>query len=713
MRAEGHAVTVASLEHDGEGAGEADLHFRLKRTSDLLALARLVPAFDRCVLHYQHDFFFDGLQARQLVTHNLLLGALFARGVEVVCHEIVYPLLAGDCGALVAASERFKWRCARLLWVHTAFEATTLQRLLPGAPVRRRDHHADFTKFRDVDQATARRDLSLPPSAKIFLCIGFLQPHKGFDRAMRAFSALPDAAARLFVVGAARVPKPETLAHIQELKALAQTDSRIALVEGFLSDAQFDTWLSAADVVVVPYREICSSSVVARARLFGKRVVAAAVGGLATQLAAGDVLVQPGESWTHALQRALDPPAPQAIANAPLRLAVVAPWYGADVPGGGERVVREFAQRLAASGAEVEVFTTQIASYFSDWSKNARPAEARVAGVAVHRFPVEPRDAMGFGPIAARASAGEPLSAAERAVFFGEMIRAPGLAAALAANRERFDLFLLGHYMFATTVSAALAVGDKGVLLPFLHDEPYARLPAYREAFAGLRGALLLSGPEAPLAQRLFGLPPERCAVVGAGLDPPGRFSRFTFARRHGLGRYFLYLGRKEDGKNVPLLLSHFRAYWRTHPKATLVLIGPGAFEPLPGDAGSIVDLGVVCEREKRDALAGALALLQPSVLESFSLSIMESWQVARPVLVHADCPVTRDHVERSGGGLIFSDAATFAAALDRFAERPAEAKSFGRAGKAYVKREFGWSEVTQRLLSALEDLRGAGPRQS
>ncbi len=86
------------------------------------------------------------------------------------------------------------------------------------------------------------------------LCIGFLQPHKGFDRAMRAFTRLPDREARLFVVGSARLPRAEILAHIQELKSLAAGDSRIRLIERFLSDAEFDTWIAAADAVVVPYR---------------------------------------------------------------------------------------------------------------------------------------------------------------------------------------------------------------------------------------------------------------------------------------------------------------------------------------------------------------------------------------------------------------------------------------------------------------------------
>src|ERR1700744_3238391 len=76
LREAGHTVEVASI----DGRGDADFHFRLTKAADLIALAKLVrrSAYDRCYLHYQHEFFFSGLQPSQLVTHNLLLATLFA-----------------------------------------------------------------------------------------------------------------------------------------------------------------------------------------------------------------------------------------------------------------------------------------------------------------------------------------------------------------------------------------------------------------------------------------------------------------------------------------------------------------------------------------------------------------------------------------------------------------------------------------------------------
>ena len=702
LKEEGHAVTVAAL--DGEGV--ADLHFRLKQVAEIIRLTRLVEHYDRTILHYQHDFFFSGWDKRQLISHNLLLAELFGRGVEVVAHEVSYRLLEGGGGRLVQRSERYKWRSAKQITVHTPPEEARLRALVPGANIVRRDHQADFRPFRQADQAAVRAELDIQVDAVVYLCIGFIQHHKGFDRAMTAFAAVTNPRARLYVVGSARVEHPEIRAHIQELRRLAALDKRIVLLERFVSDSEFASWLTAADVVVLPYREIWSSSVVARAKLFGRRVVATAVGGLGDQIGPDDTLVGPDDDLGEALVQALATRRRSRARRDQLRIAVVPPWYAPDRPAGGERVVRETAERLQAAGAQVEVFTTRIRDFFSDWSQNARGAEERVGPIAVHRFPVEARQADLYNALAERVRDGESLREAESATFFGEMLRSPALAKAVAERRLDFDLFLLPHYMFATTVEAARAVGDRAVLMPFLHDEGYARLPAYGEMFRRARGGLYLSAPEATLAQRLYGLAEDRCAVVGTGVELPRAASRFVFQRRHGVGPYLVYVGRKESGKNFPQLLQWFRAVRDRFPGLRLVTIGAGQVALLPNDGQSICDLGQGSERTKLDTLAGALALVQPSLLESFSLSLMESWSVGRPVFAHADCAVTRFHVEAAGGGLLARDAEGFALAVKRLLGGAALAARLGRNGKAYVQRELSWPTVMARTLAALERFR-------
>jgi glycosyltransferase involved in cell wall biosynthesis len=73
-------------------------------------------------------------------------------------------------------------------------------------------------------------------------------------------------------------------------------------------------------------------------------------------------------------------------------------------------------------------------------------------------------------------------------------------------------------------------------------------------------------------------------------------------------------------------------------------------------------------------------------------------------VLVHGHCPVTRNHVLKSNGGLYFTSAAEFAGALDWFLDHPEERQQMGTLGRVYVRREFNWLAVLDRFREALTD---------
>jgi glycosyltransferase involved in cell wall biosynthesis len=66
-------------------------------------------------------------------------------------------------------------------------------------------------------------------------------------------------------------------------------DGNVHVHDTYVSNADFDTWLAAADVVVLPYVSTYSSGVAARAKVLGRRILASRVGGLPEQLGAGDV----------------------------------------------------------------------------------------------------------------------------------------------------------------------------------------------------------------------------------------------------------------------------------------------------------------------------------------------------------------------------------------------------------------------------------------
>ena len=131
-----------------------------------------------------------------------------------------------------------------------------------------------------------------------------------------------------------------------------------------------------------------------------------------------------------------------------------------------------------------------------------------------------------------------------------------------------------------------------------------------------------------------------RLALIYALLDGQGHIAETHLHAALAMKTDFiLYAGRKEAGKNVPLLIDFFARY-KKHRKneLKLVLIGSGTIEIPSENRSDIIDLGFVPLQDKYDAYAAATFLCQPSLNESFSIVIMESWLCKSPVLVHAKC---------------------------------------------------------------------------
>ena len=229
-------------------------------------------------------------------------------GLAVTVHEVDHD--RGRGRSREARAWRRLWAAVPTVRLHTEEER---ERFAAGFdyPNERIDvvhHGARFVKAYDGDRKAARAELGIADDAFTFLCIGFVQPHKGFDRAVRAFASLDRAerALRLDVVGSVRVATSEHDAYVAYLERLADTTPGTHLHLGFVSDVRFDQWIAASDAVVIPYRRIWSSSVLERALLFDRPVVTTAVGGLADQSGGAARLVHDPEELVVAMAELAD-----------------------------------------------------------------------------------------------------------------------------------------------------------------------------------------------------------------------------------------------------------------------------------------------------------------------------------------------------------------------------------------------------------------------
>ncbi len=390
------------------------------------------------------------------------------------------------------------------------------------------------------------------------------------------------------------------------------------------------------------------------------------------------------------------------MSHTPLRLALVTPRYFSAMIGGAEMLLKGYAEQLQARGHDVEVLTTCVRRHFPVVNEFA-PGAVTVDGVRVRRFRADFSVVERFSVLHHKLQT-TTLSYREVQQLLANQLTSSELCDYLRTQREQYDLVLIAPLPFGVTIAAAQAAADRAVWIPCLHDEPFAYTSIVREQLESARGILFNTSAEETFARQQLKLRNPATAVVGMGIEPaPEQVDGPRFREQHAIsGTMLFYAGRLLPQKNVPLLIEYVQRFRReVAADLTLVLSGE-ASSGVDTDVEGVLYVGELAREELYAAYAAADLFCQPSLNESFSIVLMEAWQQGRPVLVHADCPVTHMHVERSGGGWMFRDFTSFAQALQVVRTNAAVAHQRGAAGRAYVAENYGWDRVIKRLEAAL-----------
>jgi len=336
LRRDGHEVEVLS-----PGPSAAHHHLDLEGPRGPLVLARRVRGYDKVIIQFHPDVFYPvaASPSRHAAVSLALLAAVrAARRTQVIVHEIDYRL--GRRRGPDGIAARRLWRGVDSILLHTELERRNFIEAFGVRPERTAvtAHGAHFVRRTSMSREAARRSLGIPDRELVFLSIGFLQPHKAFDRAVCAFDGLGTLGCSLHIVGSVRVDEPGHLAYLAELQELVDATAGAHLHNQYVSDELFDRWLVASDVVVLPYRNIWSSGVLERALLYDRRVIATAVGGLGQQAGArpGVTLVDE-DGLVAAMWRA------RGQADALPEAAVEASW-----PAGGEQLRERIQDEVVA-----------------------------------------------------------------------------------------------------------------------------------------------------------------------------------------------------------------------------------------------------------------------------------------------------------------------------------------------------------------------------
>lgn len=168
-------------------------------------------------------------------------------------------------------------------------------------------------------------------------------------------------------------------------------------------------------------------------------------------------------------------------------------------------------------------------------------------------------------------------------------------------------------------------------------------------------------------------------------------------------GRSVLFVGRRVAAKGYATLLDAAPLVWASHPDVVFLFAGPygesaavEAFRAVTDPR--IVDLGIVDDQLKHDAIAACDVFCLPTRADVFPLVFAEAWALGKPV-VAGRFPGIADVVRDGVDGLVTEHAAqAVAGRLRELLSDDARRLALGRAGRLRVRAEMSWERVAQAV---------------
>lgn len=385
-----------------------------------------------------------------------------------------------------------------------------------------------------------------------------------------------------------------------------------------------------------------------------------------------------------------------------MKLAIVIQRYGTEITGGSEHLCRLTAERLARRGYDIDVLTSCARDYIS-WKNEYTAGRSVLNGVTVYRFPtVKTRDLDSFNKFSEQIYYNYHTTDDETKWLEDQGPLCPALIDFLKSMHRSYDRILFYTYLYYPTVLGLQVAPEKSVLVPTAHDEPAIKLGIFRDVFTKPAGLIYNTDAEKDLVASLFS-PRQAQQVAGIGVEIPHQVDKHAFRRQQGLmENYFYYGGRIDAGKGCHEMLDFYMRKKRQDPETPKLMLSGHLNMELPGDP-SVVYLGYLPEEEKQAALQGATCTIIPSVMESLSIVLLESFAARTPAIVKEGSAVLKAHCVKSNAGLYYNDYEEFSACLDYLMQHPRTSHQMGINGQRYVQNNYSWPRVISIYEAALQ----------
>lgn len=385
-----------------------------------------------------------------------------------------------------------------------------------------------------------------------------------------------------------------------------------------------------------------------------------------------------------------------------IKIGIIVQRYGKDVVGGAETLAKNIAERLNSTGFDITVFTTTAKDYIT-WENHYNHGESILKGVNIKRFNVErKRDIESFNKHSEEFFMDDPQKKDEMDWIKRQGPYCPDLINALINEQRFFDIFLFFTYLYYPTVEGIRVVEKPIILFPTAHDELPIYLNLMNQVFKKPDSLFFLTGAEMNFVRKLFN-PNNRMELVRTGIDINDNTHENLFRKKYSMFLpYMLYAGRIEKGKGLELI---FEAYEIIRKKrlVNLVLIGKKLMD-IP-EVDGINYLGYVTEDEKISAFKDAVLSIQPSSMESLSITTLESFSQRTPVLANKKSDVLKEHIELSGGGLLYNNVEDFVENFTKVYDKRNLRNKMGINGYNYVNKFYTWDVVIEKISNGIKSV--------
>lgn len=235
--------------------------------------------------------------------------------------------------------------------------------------------------------------------------------------------------------------------------------------------------------------------------------------------------------------------------------------------------------------------------------------------------------------------------------------------------------------------------------------------------YSAARAGLVLADSQATAKDlaHFYGTASEKIRVVYPGIDgeklkPSPREIDAARARHQLPARYFAFIGTLQPRKNILRLVKAFGQWQRRHNDSETALILAGAKgwlfnESWLDGADRVHVTGYIDDADKAGLLAGAIALVFPSLHEGFGFPVLEAMHCGAPV-ISSNTSSLPELVGDAGLLVDPLNVADIAAAMSRCSDDETLRGTLIERGYRQAAR-FTWETAAEKVMGAFDELAG------